>query len=224
LKATRENEEIEYLNKNHIKEVKDEDIYNLQEQMKSVGRKTMDFGYTSRLLKQFCKSCIKSPKEKIMMKLYKRVNCYVSDKLDIVHYIKSLEHLDRVKLLLLNTEQKLAFDFIKRPNLADQGEIACFEIDFKKNRTNDATCVINYFVKKAQEGTLDDKDREIFPLLEPVLKNFMFNPKGDSNKATELIEINLDSDDAINNEANAEENKANTDMEPEIIEKLENTV
>jgi hypothetical protein len=183
LKDSREGEEVDYLLNNHTKkELADNDMAAIEMQLGKLGRKTMEFRYRDQLLGVLCNSCVKSPKRRTMMELYNRVNTYVAEKLDIVHYIKSLEHIDRVKLLLLNTEQKLAFDFIKRPNLADQGELSCFEIDFARDKNKDAMCVINYYIKKAQEGTLDEKDREIFPLLEPSIKSFMFKDVMDNAK------------------------------------------
>jgi hypothetical protein len=178
LKEIRECEETNALYKNHAeKELTINDLDRIKRELKLVKSKTMEFSYMSRLMKIACKRCVRNPETKSKMKMYKKVISYVAEKLDIVHYINQLENLDRVILLLLNTEQKTTFDFIKRPNLADKGEMACFEIDFKRNKSRDALDVINYYIRKARAGDLDDKDREIFPLINPSIKKFMFREK-----------------------------------------------
>jgi hypothetical protein len=178
LKEIREQEEITYLYKNHAEtELTAEDLNKIAKDVSLLKNKTMEFSYTARLVNLTCKRCIRRRETKSKLELYDKITGYVAEKLDIVHYIKSLENLDRAILLLLNTEQKSAFEFIKRPNLTDEAEMACFEIDFNKDPMKRAVNVINYYIRKAKEGDLDDKDREIFPLINPSLKKFMFKTK-----------------------------------------------
>jgi hypothetical protein len=134
-------------------------------------RKTLNFGYRNLLKFTYCKSFIKSKNVQTISEIYKMLEKYAQEKMDIVYYIKSLEQLERLKLIVLNYEQNLSFDFIKRPNLADKTEMCCFEIDFQKNKQSNALQVINYYRDRVIKGELDEKDIELYPLLEDIVKH-----------------------------------------------------
>jgi hypothetical protein len=141
----------------------------LENELKVVKSKTLVTLYYRYLFR----GCIKDQRRKGFLDVYSKVKKYLEDTLDITNYIKALEQLDRVKLLLLNTEQKLAFDFIKPPNLANGEELACFEFDLDKDRTGNAMHIINYFIERAKNNDFDEKDLEMLPVLDPIIKKFI---------------------------------------------------
>jgi hypothetical protein len=151
-------------------------IKNLEAELLKEKNNTMIFGYLNVIYNSTCKRCIKKKNHKIM-KVYNDINSYVNEKLDITFYLKNLEKLERLKLLLLNPEQNIGFDFIKNPNLADESEMQCFELRFTKNKVNDALTLINNYIKKVKEDKLEEIDIEMLPLIDPVLKKYMINNK-----------------------------------------------
>ena len=62
----------------------------------------------------FCK-CLKpsTNEEKEKEKIFKFIKNYLSERLDVVYYIKTLDKIERMKLIMFNTCQNLSFEFLK---------------------------------------------------------------------------------------------------------------
>lgn len=137
---------------------------------------TMKFGYFNTLINSMCPNLVKA-KEKYKVKLYDDISSYVNQKLDISYYLKTMENFERLKLLMLSTEQNVSFDFIKNPDLNNEEELNCFELQMNKDRVSDAIVLINYYTKKARDGILDKIDIEMLPLIDPEIRKFMIEDK-----------------------------------------------
>jgi hypothetical protein len=98
-----------------------------------------------------------------------------------------IEQINRVKLLLLNTKQKLAFEYLKKPNLGDKEELCLFEIDLNRNKAKEALQIINYYIRKARDNSLNQNDIEMLPLLDPVLRKCIYEDQTKQKKCSDLV-------------------------------------
>jgi hypothetical protein len=164
-------------NAEKINEYDDKVQKSIGEELFKPKEKTIYLDYFTEILNSTCRSCIKK-RYKPLVEMYNEIDDYVSDRLDVTYYLRTLDIIERLKLLTINTEQNMAFEFFKPPNLADKGELSSFEIELKKNKVNNAITVINYFIDKVNKSELDKVDREIFTILDPVLKKHILKNNG----------------------------------------------
>jgi hypothetical protein len=148
-------------------------VAKLADELKKAKPVTMKFGYVDTILNAACPKCIKKKETQKLMQIYNDINKYVNEKLDIAFYLKTIEKLERLKLLMLNGEQNISFSFIKNPDLGNEEELNCFELQLNQNKVNDAITLINYYINRAREDKLDGIDTETLPLLDPIVKKYM---------------------------------------------------
>jgi hypothetical protein len=74
-------------------------------------------------------------------------------------------------MLLLSKEQRIAFDQSKRPNVTDEDELSCFELGIDSTKARDALIVSNYYMCGAKANSLFVRDKELYAVIDPIIKN-----------------------------------------------------
>jgi len=73
----------------------------------------------------------------------------IAEYLDVCSYTKTIENLEKLKLLLLNNYQKLSFEYFKNRNTSDL---------LRENYDDKILESIKYFKRKIKESNLDNYD------------------------------------------------------------------
>ena len=114
------------------------------------GRHTIHFAPCDLIKNLICSRCLR-PEQKEKLSLYQFLSNYVKERLDVIFYLKTLEKIDRIKVLLLNYHQNISLDYIKKPNLRDNNELENLDLDIRKNRVKEANEIIHYYNEKLQK-------------------------------------------------------------------------
>lgn len=132
-------------------------------------KKQLQFGFYFLIKRILCNKFL-SPSEIEKVKLYDFSKKYIMERFDVIYYLKTLEKVDRIKILLFNTCQNLTFDFIKKPNLHDKEELESLDMDLNPNKNENAYKIIDYYTDKVKSSTLDDYDRQLYYMLDSNIK------------------------------------------------------
>ena len=108
------------------------------------------------------------------MNLYKFFINYISDRLDISYYIKLIENLKNLRILLLeNKIQNLSFDYIRNPDLNDTKDLKLFEIELEKEPSKEIIQLINYYRNIKETKKISAVDRELYSLLDSKITKYV---------------------------------------------------
>jgi hypothetical protein len=110
--------------------------------------------------------------EKEQFFYYKFLKKYLTERIDVIFYLKELEKNHRTRLLLLGKPKSIALDNMKKPNLKSPTDMEKLNYDLNLNSSS-YDILISYFTNKLKEGSQDEFDLEIFNQLEPSLKKYI---------------------------------------------------
>jgi hypothetical protein len=144
---------------------KNNEIYlNMQKRNKYIHRK-FQFCKTFKYL--FCR------KENVKVKRSDHFDFamnYLTDRLDVTYYIRTLEVIDRLRILLLNSHQNQSLDYMKKTNLHSSIELINLDIDMFKDHGHNINELISYYNEKIESGDMEEKDLWLFEILNPLIK------------------------------------------------------
>jgi hypothetical protein len=96
---------------------------------------------------------------------------YLNERLDVIYYIKAVEKLDRLKVLLLNYNQNISLDYIKKPNLNSKNDLDSLHINLTRNYDKEMNDLILYYKQKLERNELDELDKQLIELIDPIIQN-----------------------------------------------------
>jgi hypothetical protein len=134
-------------------------------------KKTIEFSNFLYFKFICCKGRLtKAEKEKYFY--FKFLKKYMTERMDVIYYLKELEKNHRIRLLLLGKARSIALDNMKKPNLKNPRDMERLNYDLNVNSSN-YDILISYYTSKLKEGSKDEFDLEIFNQLEPSLRKYI---------------------------------------------------
>jgi hypothetical protein len=127
-------------------------------------KNTIEFGLYYSLKYTFC-FWRKSTKEKA--RIFRFLQNYLNERLDVIYYLRTLEILDRMKKILFNRHQNLSLDFLKTPNLYDQKELDSFDLDLNRNIDKKFNDLVLYYSQKIKNKELNEVDEKLLNMINP---------------------------------------------------------
>jgi len=114
---------------------------------------------------------------KLLTTAYEHAKKELKDRLDVKHYLELLESVNKLRLLVLNDEQNMCFDIIKKTNLFRDFTILNNDEKQKENKMNELEAnVLIYFLKWFKnKDTLghNSNDEKLYSRLPEIYKNFI---------------------------------------------------
>jgi hypothetical protein len=132
-----------------------------------IKKTSINFGIFFALKHTFC--LWKTKNEKV--KIFKFVRNYLSDRLDVLHYLKTLENVDRLKTILFNQHQNLSFEFLKTPNLYNKDELESLHLDLNTNCDKNFNNLVGYYSQQMKNNEMTDTDEKLLNMINPDIKN-----------------------------------------------------
>lgn len=134
--------------------------------------KNMHFGISFIIKFFLCRKCLKKY-QKYKAKIFKGIENYLNDRLDVIFYLKNIIKIERFKELFLNKNQVLSFqylekeDFNKYVNLEgnSQQKIKTHQLEKSKNESNKLS-LISYYKGKIEKNDISDIDRKLLNFLD----------------------------------------------------------
>jgi hypothetical protein len=135
--------------------------------------KTVDHFPLGFLLKTMCcmKSLTRLQQEKA--KVYSFSRNYVIERLDVIYYLKIINRVEKMKSIIFNSAQVLAFDYLKKPNLYNDEEREMSNIHLESDKELNAFKIVQYFKTNLADG--NPLDLRMYDLLDPKLKALVHN-------------------------------------------------
>jgi hypothetical protein len=96
---------------------------------------------------------------------------YLTERLDIIYYLKSVEKLDKLKVLLLNYHQNVSLDYIKKPNINSQSYLDLLHINIKRDYNKEMDELVVYYKEKLEKNQMDNFDKQLIELMDPIMQN-----------------------------------------------------
>jgi hypothetical protein len=149
-------------------------IINITKQSKfklntEIKKKSLNFGIWFTIKVNICRCrCFKNNPEK--EKVFVFLNNYLKERLDVVHYLKKLEIIDRMRTLFFNYYQSLSFEFLKTPNLCNESEMKNFDLEINKNSEKNFNDLVDYFSYRVNNKELDEIDENLLNYVNPEIK------------------------------------------------------
>jgi hypothetical protein len=100
--------------------------------------------------------------------IYRKFNIYLSERFDVLFYLKNLEKNDRMRILFLNSNQNISLDFLKKPNLNKKEELD--HLCMPENSDEQIRLITKYFVNKLKSKEMDKNDFYLYKNLESSIK------------------------------------------------------
>ena len=133
-------------------------------------KNTLSFGIWFTLKIKICRcKFIKHNADK--EKLFNFLDNYLKERLDVVHYLKKLEIIDRMRTLFFNYYQSLSFEFLKTPNLSNEHEMKKFDLEINKNSEKNFNDLVDYFSFRVKNKEIDEIDEKLLYYINPEIKN-----------------------------------------------------
>jgi hypothetical protein len=147
--------------------------YKLNTEIKN---KSLNFGIWFSIKVNYCPSkFFKNNPEK--EKVFVFLNNYLKERLDVVHYLKKLEIIDRMRTLFFNYYQNLSFEFLKTPNLCNESEMKNFDLKIDKNAEENFNDLVDYFSYRFNNKELDQVDENLLNYINPEIKKLALSQK-----------------------------------------------
>jgi hypothetical protein len=108
--------------------------------------------------------------DKSAFKLHEYLKRYLTERLDVIHYISTLNTVHRIRIVLFNYYQNLSFDFLKIPNLANKSDLETldhYSDILKDTKFNE---LIDYYADKYIKNQMSRHDEILYELIDPQIK------------------------------------------------------
>ena len=125
--------------------------------------------------KYFCKVCITN-KEKEQFNAYETAKKLITSKLDLTHYLRMIDQMNRIKSLILKPYQIFMLDHQKKVNVLSSKEKLSHDIIDNEKFTGENEVqlkMIEIISKKVKERSLDHIDSLLYENVENKIKKFI---------------------------------------------------
>jgi hypothetical protein len=130
-------------------------------------RNSLKFGIWFSIKFYACRFFKNNPEKE---KIYVFLKNYLKERLDVLHYLKTLETIDRMKLIFFNHYQSMSFEFLKTPNLCSESELENLDLEFNKDLERDFNDLVDYFSHRMHSKELDEIDQKLLNFIDPEIK------------------------------------------------------
>ena len=117
-----------------------------------------DFRFCAFVCGNTCPGRVRNAQRMVNINRYLFANDMITQKLDILHYLKMLDQFNKIKLILLNYCQFKSLDNIKRINLGSQEEM-CNLFNIEKTTEEAKLEVISYYRDKITKKEMTETDK-----------------------------------------------------------------
>jgi hypothetical protein len=136
--------------------------------MKNNQINSIQFGLCFRIKHRIC---TRKYIDKSTFKVHDYLIRYFTDRLDVIHYLKTLNVVHRMRIVLFNYYQNLSFDYVKTPNLACKSDIDSLELYSDILKDTKFNQLIDYYTDKKIKNKMTRHDELLFKMLDPEVTN-----------------------------------------------------
>lgn len=163
---------MDYLNKLKTMEKK-KTTYNSEKSLfklnKETNKKSIKFGLWFSLKGNYFRfKCVRNSKEK--EKMYYFLYSYLKQRLDVTHYLKKINILDRMKTLLFNYHQSLSLEYLKTPNLCNDSEMKIYYSEYSINEDKNLNDLVEYYSNRIKNKEMSDVDNYLLNSIYPEIR------------------------------------------------------
>jgi hypothetical protein len=130
---------------------------------------------TKSFFKYYCKICLKD-KDKDMFNTFEIAKKFLTHKLDLTYYLKMIDHINRMKNLILKPYQIFMLDHQKKINLLSSDEKLMIDIMDNEKICPDNELHLNFIqtiVQKLKDKCFDPIDNMLFENIDKPLKKLI---------------------------------------------------
>ncbi len=135
--------------------------------------KNIEFGIIFWLKSMICTPSDKTGKKKV--KILNDIMGFLNQRMDFLVYFKMQYSIDLANSLLFNSTQKKILDFAANPNVLYSEDINLYGLNKKIDDRLDYNEILNYYIEKKNENTLNDYDHGLIQILPERVKQVIEN-------------------------------------------------
>jgi len=113
--------------------------------------------------------------EKNKLKVFENLNEFLNQRMDLIHYLRTLYSLDITNHLLFNSYQKKMLEYPFKPNIFSKEDLHVFGLDRKLESYLSKREISGYYHSQLEENKLDKYDRKILKILPQELTDKIEN-------------------------------------------------
>jgi hypothetical protein len=153
-------------------------IYHVRQLLRKFNNRSLKYLIHFSLLEIFQAFCCKTLSNKsldLKKKLYLKSKNYIDQYLDFTFIISKLEELEKLKIVMLNTEQLALFNFVSKELIShDQNKVKNHDISIYKkfcsSKENLANVIISFKEKLNKDKILSHTDSKLYSFLNDEIK------------------------------------------------------
>ena len=109
--------------------------------------------------------CCSKKTNKGRQTIYNLLYSYFFTRLDITYYLKNINILEKIRLILFNSQQNLTLNFLSKPNLNCKEDVDKIKEVLNENENEQYEIVKNYFQQKLNDNRLEEIDKKLLEIL-----------------------------------------------------------
>jgi len=113
----------------------------------------------------------KNTTEKRKLQVFLNLKDYLSKRMDLIYYLRTLYATEITNSLLFNPFQKKLLELPFKPNIFSKEDLFIFGLDKQEEASYPKSEITDYFADRIKEKKLDNYDIKIFKLLPKVLND-----------------------------------------------------
>jgi len=120
-------------------------------------------------MKSFICKRKKNIAEKMKLQVFDNLKDYLSKRMDLIYYLRTLYATEITNSLLFNPFQKKLLEYPFKPNIFSSEDLHAFGLDKQEEESYPKSEITDYFAARIKEKKLDKHDMKIFKLLPKAL-------------------------------------------------------
>jgi hypothetical protein len=132
---------------------------------------TLKFGICFHIKRHICFFRKLSSAEIQNEKIFKFLSSYFRERMELIHYLKTLEVIDKIKLIIFNNFQNLSFEFLKKPNLFKEEFFEQMSLEQNKKKENIYKDLVNYYGHRIKCKEMDSVDEKLLDMVDPQIRS-----------------------------------------------------
>jgi len=127
----------------------------------------LKFSFSFMIKSYFCKR--KNTTEKKKLQVILNLKDYLSKRMDLIYYLRTLYATEITNSLLFNPFQKKLLEYPFKPNIFSSEDLHAFGLDKQEETSYPKSEITDYFSARIKEKNLDRYDIKILNLLPKAL-------------------------------------------------------